>query len=322
MRCSKCGYENQSTNRFCAGCGAPLPVVIQNEAQQPPLQNLNQYPQQNFNQPPQQGYPGQNFPQGNFPNPQKPNDGKKIAIIIGSVVGGIILLIILASVISVLINPHPHIDYDKDDTTTTTESTTEFSDDGFDSGTITIAQAYLNVIDSYLDSKGGYTETEKYPQGVVYVDHIDFDGDATEELFILYNESTVGTALFYYDIWTYSDGSVMKVCNKKFLCSIAYDNVVTITFVKEFSTGRTYLHQDFKDSDGVYTSGAWYTKKGNEFVWSNKAWFASNYADVGEESYTYSQFDKYWETFNVKIGKGESSANTLTDQIEEIGDMK
>lgn len=334
MRCSKCGYENPNTNKFCAGCGAPLPAVIQNQPNQPLIQNVQQPPHQNVQQPPyanrvnpQQGNfqnpvqpnrPQPNFPQGNYPNqmPQNPNNGKKVAIIIASIVGGLLLLIIISALLALTI-PSPR--YDDDTTRTTYESTTETTTKN---DAVTIGEAYSTIIDSYIESKGGYKETSEYPEGVVYVDHIDFDNDGTDELFIVYNNSSFGKDYYCYEVWTYMNESVMKIRDESSLLSISYDGVVTITFVNEYSTGRVFLHQDYKDSDGLYYRGDWQSKVGNEFKYTNTAWFASNYADVGDKSYTYQEFDKYWETYNVKIGNGESSEYTLKAEIDEIKNLK
>ena len=80
MKCPNCGFE--SNGKFCENCGSPL------------AQNGTSYGQQFTNS--QNSYSGQQF--SNVPNGKKPNS-KKTAIIIVSIVSGIIILIIAITAI-------------------------------------------------------------------------------------------------------------------------------------------------------------------------------------------------------------------------------
>lgn len=82
MKCPNCGFE--SNGKFCENCGSPL------------AQNGTSYGQQFTNS--QNGYSGQQF--SNVPNGKKPNSNKT-AIIIVSIVSGIIILIIAITTILV-----------------------------------------------------------------------------------------------------------------------------------------------------------------------------------------------------------------------------
>lgn len=82
MKCPNCGFE--SNGKFCENCGSPL------------AKNGTSYGQQFTNS--QNGYSGQQF--SNVPNGKKPNSNKT-AIIIVSIVSGIIILIIAITTILV-----------------------------------------------------------------------------------------------------------------------------------------------------------------------------------------------------------------------------
>lgn len=82
MKCPNCGFE--ANGKFCENCGSPL------------AQNGTSYGQQFANS--QNGYSGQQF--SNVPNGKKPNSNKT-AIIIVSIVSGIIILIIAITTILV-----------------------------------------------------------------------------------------------------------------------------------------------------------------------------------------------------------------------------
>lgn len=82
MKCPNCGFE--SNGKFCENCGSPL------------AKNSTSYGQQFTNS--QNGYSGQQF--SNVPNGKKPNSNKT-AIIIVSIVSGIIILIIAITTILV-----------------------------------------------------------------------------------------------------------------------------------------------------------------------------------------------------------------------------
>lgn len=82
MKCPNCGFE--SNGKFCENCGSPL------------AKNGTSYGQQFTNS--QNGYSGQQF--SNVPNGKKPNSNKT-AIIIVSIISGIIILIIAITTILV-----------------------------------------------------------------------------------------------------------------------------------------------------------------------------------------------------------------------------
>ena len=176
--------------------------------------------------------------------------------------------------------------------TTTKPSTTKKA--------VSISKAYWDIVEEYEDDYGYFESSDRFVTGVCSLYLIDYDDDGVDELTLIYNTDSY-SGQFKYDIWTYKNGSAVKVSSRKLRCQ-TYDMVQNFRTFTNRHTNKTYVYE-VEDFDEEIVYGSLYTKEGDRL----------------EEAYCLNLYDGRYRLDGEFFSQNDFEENEFISNYEDIG---